>query len=105
MALFKLVSRDGEILGTIGVPESVKEALSSFLRVSVAAIPEMNLFVTGDAFTSSSPSITHFSIARSYSQHGAVMLDGISLEDFEKLPDCWFSPSAAYIRAHLKSAK
>jgi len=98
----KLVSRKGGPLGTITYPaeweaERRLPQRRGFLRVVMwqpvgladleasSVEVEIDTFVIHDAFHPEHP--------------GAVMLEGVSLEAFERQPHCSFAPGAAYLRS------
>jgi hypothetical protein len=96
----KLVSRKGTLLGTVTFPShwgelierqgGVRFALRKPLRISdmLAEASVETLMQTGALYQ-----------AHDYNHRDALILDGVMLEEFEAMPDCSFSPSAAYLRS------
>lgn len=96
----KLVSRKGTLLGTVTFPshwgetieaqEGVRFHLRKPLRISdmLADASVEALIQTGVLYK-----------AHDYIHRDALILDGVTLEEFEAMPGCSFSPSAAYLRS------
>lgn len=97
----KLVSRTGTLLGTITYPADWEMSRRRYGgRIRLAAWAPLKL-----SFAEMSPdetvAVRDFGISDAHDWHfpDAVMLWGMTPEEFEKQPGCSFSPSAAYLRS------
>lgn len=86
------------LLGTVAYPAEWDPILRSQRSVRFMAEPlrirALDFFESPDE----SPTYRFGTLYESYCEQGAVGLDGVSVEEFERLPGCSFSPSLAYIR-------
>lgn len=96
---FKLVSQRDVVLGTITVPSHWAETLRKEHRVKFYYSPPISF---GSAFGNLpiTVDLTIGWLERSFGNHSdALVLHGMSLEQFESCRGCSFSPSAAYLRS------
>ena len=101
MNTFKLASRKGTLLGTVTVPDDVAEYLNGERGQRDYASMEvlLRLPFPQPEGVPGILSITAAVFQRSYYMRDAIEIHGISLEEFEKLPGCSFSPGAGYLRS------
>lgn len=93
-ATFKLESPNGSLLGTVAVPDYWADILRKQGFMHFTPPLDISVFPTGNEIS------RYGTLARSYGRHpDALMLVGMSLEVFEKIEGCSFSPSAAYLRS------
>lgn len=104
MTTHKLISAKGTLLGTITYPEYWEMERNSH-RGSVRrayclglSFREMQADVAIPLMT---PTVKQFVIERghSFDYPDAVMLWGITPEEFEQMPGCSFAPGAGYLRS------
>lgn len=99
----KLISPKDTLLGHIDVPEHFAQSYERRDAISFAIAPRPSigeLLTTGVAHTVNIKSITL--VKASWSQYpDAVYLCEGTIEDFERLPGCSFSPSIAYLRSQI----
>lgn len=95
----KLVSRKGTLLGVVTYPADWERWLADRQSASFHVAP--NVFVR--AYEKFDPNtellVKTGTLVRSLHMRDAVELYGISIEEFEQLDGCTFSPSAAYLRS------
>lgn len=102
MATRKLVSPQGDVLGTITYPDDIEARLQHFGgRLPISTLPRMAL--TFEPHDPTESMIMSWEIVEAYGMgmRGAVMVRGISLEEFEKLPGFSFAAGAGYLRYAL----
>lgn len=95
---YKLYSWKGTLLGSITVPDFWAKYLreTGYFRFPVHG-PVRPYGPLDDI-----PSIKIGCLSASHDDRSGVVLDGISLEEFERMNGCSFSPSAAYLRSILE---
>ena len=99
MRTYKLASHKGTLLGTITVPDQVARYLDE-RGFAQMALPDQLLFYDWEKRGAPDTlSLRHATFQTSYLVRDAITLDGISLEEFEKIPNCSFAPGAAYLRS------
>jgi hypothetical protein len=97
----KLYSRNGTLLGTISYPEEYDLWLcerGSFTFVKDESFKVSDYF----AIDPSMPDYKTITIYFYNRERGAVCLYGINPEEFEKIRDCSFAPSASYLRSVIE---
>ena len=104
MNTFKLASRKGTLLGTVTVPDDVAEYLNGERGqrdyASMAVLPRLPfLYPPQPEDVPGMLGVMTVTFRRSYYMRDAIEIHGISLEEFEKLPGCSFSPGAGYLRS------
>ena len=97
--LYKLESSNGTLLGTITIPLNWAEKLRERGEVQFALSP-----TTGFGGDADEPMMLRTGLlAKSFGNHpDALMLFGITLEEFERLPGCSFMPGAGYLRSVIE---
>lgn len=89
---YKLTSPTGTLLGTVTIPKRwgthLQECQPVFFRIGRILSPTFD--------------IKAGYIVLSHAMRGAVELHGCSIEEFEQIDGCSFSPSAAYLRSVLE---
>lgn len=99
----KLYDRRGVLLGTVTIPPrwsaEIKErrGFRFVLRESATSI----LHVEPLSYTATMRTV-ELTETRPYNQEPGLLLYGCSLEEFERLDGCSFSPSAAYLRSVIE---
>jgi hypothetical protein len=96
----KLYSHKGTLLGTVNYPEEWDERIQGhrgFRMHWMPATADLLRYIHDDE--SSKTAVRTFVIHESYHERGAVEIYGVTPEEFEQMPDCSFSPGAAYIRS------
>ena len=103
MANFKLVSREGTLLGVVTLPSDVSNYLEKYRSAEMAVIPSLPSIAQHkpDDLVSTSLRKVVFFLAYHPEIPGAVGMEGLTIEEFERLPNCSFSPSAAYLRTFI----
>src|SRR5690349_9252485 len=102
--LYKLESTEGTLLGTIMIPASWDDKLRlrgrmEFFVPEPVAADECGL-LRDRSHANSTLMVRHALMTRSNGNHrDALMLFGVSPEEFERLPGCAFMPGAAYLRS------
>lgn len=100
--IFKLVSSKDTLLGSVTFPGPWEAQLERAGYINFMAEPRFDVRQTFGAMAADeAPTIRHARIANApWSKYaGAVVLHGITLEEFEKLDGCTFSPGAGYLRS------
>ena len=97
---YKLYSRAGVVLGVIGIHPHWHELLRKNGGLEFAMSPGLPSF--SDFRLSDAVTLRYGRLSHSYEDRGGLYLDGISLEEFERIPGCSFAPSAAYLRSVLE---
>lgn len=102
MATRKLVSPQGDVLGMITYPDDI-EARRQHLGGRITIATTSKTWATFDPQASAESTITHWEIVDAYGMKvsGAVMVRGISLEEFEKQHGFSFAAGAGYLRYAL----
>lgn len=95
----KLYSRKGTLLGSVSYPRHWDEYLREQNYFRFAIRPKLSW---NDAEPSAPLDIRTGEMTLYPGERGAVMIYGVTPEEFETLPGCSFSPSAAYIRSLLE---
>ncbi len=100
----KLVSRKGTLLGTVTMPRRVEIDLYERGGVRFYVMPPLRYLMYSGEDAMLPATVRVGAIYWTY--HGelgdVVMLDSISVEEWEKIPDHTFAPSAAYLRSLLE---
>ncbi len=100
--MHKLVDQHGTILGVITIPGHWDECLAESRSVRFAVCDGPPIRAYQDFDPSAAILVQYGGLTRSYAMRGALELWGISLEQFEKMDGCTFSPSAAYLRSIME---
>lgn len=94
----KLYGPRGTLLGTIGYPAWLDDELRLRGGARFAVLPEIRL--PADRGTEMVvPDIRHGVLTWEWREAGAVRLDGMTLEEWERIPGHTFSPGAGYLRS------
>jgi hypothetical protein len=102
--IYKLESSAGTLLGTIAIPAHWENSIRRYGRVELAVREEIyhRDYASVDAPLCRSVKTRHAALTQSNGNHpGALVLCGLTLEEFETLPGCLFMPGAAYLRSVL----
>ena len=92
--LFKLESPSGTLLGTITIPARWAERLRERTMIQFP-LSSLSYYDTDDGAL-----LRCGMLAQSTGNHpNALMLFGITPDEFERLPGCAFMPGAAYLRS------
>lgn len=97
----KLYSRKDTLLGTISYPAHWDLTLKKQRWVRFYAYDPKARWYSPEL----SSETVHARVGvleRMYADHDGVYLHEISLEEFERIPGCSFSPSAAYLRSLME---
>lgn len=102
--LFKLVSPRGTLLGTITLPDRWIHQLQRDRSVTFVFEPLKDRRMPWLLDSAAAPMnlcLRSGTLSRSYSRDfpDALTLQGITLEEFETIPDCTFQPGAGYLRS------
>lgn len=96
----KLMSPKGTVLGIIGFPAHWAEQMERYQDTpGFNFVPPLDPRLFSYGAPSNLDNLTHGTLRRSHFEQGAFELYGMSLEQFEKIPGCSFSPGAAYLRS------
>jgi hypothetical protein len=102
--MLKIVDEHGFLLGTAQVPMDWQEdILRGVARERVLAKPykpmDMMTLSTEEFLKENmaASSFKRWTLGPSYSERGAAMIYGLTLEEFEKIPGVYFSPSLALV--------
>ena len=98
----KLYSARGTMLGTIIYPDWWDEALCETGCVRFSVQPRMTFRRMLEATPDDIVTIRTAALRKSYDANGAVRLEGITPEEFERLDGCVFMPGAGYLRSLLE---
>ena len=103
--VLKLLSPEGEVLGSIGVPSSVSKEIDQRGSVRLFLPEPIRLTLAAKENINPSVLVKTAILTKHYSSNtyieGVVLL-GITLEEFEMMPEYWFTPGAAYIKAEIQ---
>ncbi|MGI4943677.1 MAG: hypothetical protein ACRYHQ_24450 [Janthinobacterium lividum] len=100
--VYKLISPRDTVLGTITIPHSMANALDAHETVNFLPPYEPPGYMLPDPGIAPAPRFHFGTLLRSYTVQGGVMLRGLSIEQFERMPGCAFAPGAAYLRSLLE---
>ncbi len=99
---FKLVSVKGTLLGTVTIPKHWADALKDRGEVRFATTPSIPSWCEAGRVAPFELYQGALYVDYSSGIYGAVMLLGVSLEEFEKLEGCSFIPGAGYLRSIIE---
>ena len=96
----KLISRRGTLLGTVTIPASWAEAIDRD-RLLRFYRPPARLLTYSAETVPETIAVGILALAHHIEYPAAVILHGLTPEEFETLPGCSFAPGAAYLRSLL----
>lgn len=94
----KLYSRKGTLIGSVSFPRHWDEYLREQGYFRFALRPKLSF----NDDPSEIPDVRTGEMSLYPGERGAVVIRGVTLEEFETIPGCSFAPSAAYIRSLLE---
>jgi hypothetical protein len=100
--IYKLKSPAGTLLGTIAIPAHWENNIRRYGRVEFEVREQVCFRDHASVGASGCRSLTirHVMLTQSNGNYpDALVLCGLSLEEFETLPGCIFMPGAAYLRS------